>query len=77
MALTETELQKYLDGLEYPATRQKVLDHALAEGAPEHVISTLNRFPERIYESYEDLEAAFYSTLPVQIESEGETMPRM
>jgi Protein of unknown function (DUF2795) len=44
-------LQKYLKGIDYPAQKQDLIDHAQQHGANEDVISTLEQLPEEEYET--------------------------
>jgi hypothetical protein len=44
-------LQKYLKGIDYPAQKQDLIDHAQQHGADENVISTLEQLPEAAYET--------------------------
>jgi hypothetical protein len=44
------EVQKTLDGLDYPATRDDVVSHARAHGADDDMQSALERLPDREYE---------------------------
>jgi hypothetical protein len=43
------DLQKYLAGVEYPATRQDLADAAGDNGAPDDVLETIEAMPEREY----------------------------
>ncbi|MBC6457855.1 DUF2795 domain-containing protein [Actinomadura sp. HBU206391] len=44
------EVQKHLSGMDYPATRDELVDHARKNGAPEGVIESLRRLPERQFD---------------------------
>ena len=52
---TPAEVEKYLKGLDYPAERDELVDWATEEGAPDNVISLLERIPDREYESPADV----------------------
>lgn len=43
------EIQKYLSGVDYPVTKQKLLDKARDNGADEDVLAALEKLPERDY----------------------------
>jgi hypothetical protein len=43
------EIQKYLSGVDYPVTKQKLLDKARENGAGDDVLAALERLPERDY----------------------------
>ena len=45
-----TEVQKHLSGMDYPATRDQLVEHAKKSGAPEGIIQSLRRLPEREFE---------------------------
>lgn len=45
-----TQIQKFLGGVDYPAKKQALVDHAREQGAPDDVIQTLEGLPEREYE---------------------------
>jgi hypothetical protein len=40
------QVQKFLKGMDYPANKQAVLEHAKQNGADDNVCSTLERLPE-------------------------------
>ncbi len=44
------QLQKFLKQVDYPATRQELIDAAKKEGADQRVIETLQRLPDREYD---------------------------
>lgn len=52
-------IQVYLKGISYPADRQKVIQTAKNNNAPENVMSFLNRLPERQYSYPTDVEVEF------------------
>ncbi len=43
------QVQKYLKGVNYPASRRDLIETARREGADPNVIATLERIPDRIY----------------------------
>ncbi len=45
------QLQKYLKGVDYPASKQDLLERAKQEGADENVFSTLEQLPDEEYET--------------------------
>jgi len=45
------QLQKYLKGIDYPASKQDLLERAKQEGADENVFSTLEQLPDEEYET--------------------------
>jgi hypothetical protein len=52
------QLQKYLKGVDYPASKQDLLDRAKHEGADENVFSTLERLPDEEYQTPADVSKA-------------------
>lgn len=51
MAISPAEIQKYLKGIKYPATKQQLIDNAKKEGATEEVIQFLNNLEDKHYNS--------------------------
>ncbi|MEB3359666.1 MAG: DUF2795 domain-containing protein [Synechococcales bacterium] len=45
------QVQKFLKGIDYPASKQDVVDHAKQNGADENVCSTLERLPDQDFET--------------------------
>jgi hypothetical protein len=43
------QVQKFLAGVDYPVSKQTLLDTAQSEGADENVLYTLEQLPERTY----------------------------
>ena len=43
------QAQKFLSGLDYPASKQQIVDHAQNQGADENVRSALEQIPDREY----------------------------
>jgi hypothetical protein len=54
MTMTEKpqpiEVQKYLSGMDYPATKEQIIEHAQSQGAPKEVIEALQKIPEQEYD---------------------------
>jgi hypothetical protein len=49
------QLQKYLKGLDYPVTRQQLIEAARKNGADENVISTLQQLSDKKYDAPVDV----------------------
>ncbi|MGK5543599.1 DUF2795 domain-containing protein [Streptomyces sp. URMC 127] len=45
------ELQKCLKDMEYPATKEKLVDHARKHGATQDTVDALSAMPKREYDS--------------------------
>jgi len=48
-------VEKYLKGIDFPAEKEDLIDHALENGAPDEVIVVLERMPDREYGSAADV----------------------
>ena len=44
------EVQKYLSGMDYPATKSDIVEHARGRGAGEDVVQALDRIADREYD---------------------------
>ncbi len=47
---TPIQLQKFLGGIDYPATKEQLVDHAEQSGADEAVLKQLNALPDRSFD---------------------------
>ena len=54
-----TDLQASLEGIEYPAGKEDLINHARARNAPADVITALEGFSERAYQSAADVGVEF------------------
>ena len=45
------QIQKFLSGLDYPVTKDTVLDTARQQGADDTVLDALGRLPDREYDA--------------------------
>jgi hypothetical protein len=45
------QVEKFLKGMDYPVSKQDIIQKAEEEGADDNVIETLNKLPERQYNS--------------------------
>lgn len=55
---TPVEIQQYLSGIEYPATKEDLIEHAQSTEATENVLALLATLPEREYASPADVSKA-------------------
>ncbi len=53
------QLQLYLKGIDYPASKQELLERARSNKAPDTVMSFLKRLPERRYNRANEVEQEF------------------
>jgi hypothetical protein len=49
------QLQKYLKGVDYPASKQDLIKHAEQQGADENVRSALEQLPDESYQTPADV----------------------
>lgn len=50
-----SEIEDFLQGVEYPATKREVLDTALDNAAPDDVLIFLNTMPDHEYLTFDEL----------------------
>lgn len=53
------QMQKFLKGMDYPAKKGDLVNHAKNHGADEEVISMLNDLPQNDFKSAADVSRAF------------------
>jgi hypothetical protein len=56
------EVQKYLSGVDYPATKEQLVEHARSRGADERVLEALNRLPDGQYDGPNAVSSAVAKT---------------
>ena len=49
------EVQTFLHGISYPATKREILDVTYDNGAPDHILEALNSIPDQEYYGDTDL----------------------
>lgn len=52
------ELQKHLKGMDYPASKQDLVQHAQDQGADQNIRSMLEQLPDEQYETPADVSKA-------------------
>ncbi len=57
--VSAAQIQVYLKGIDYPVNKTQLTQHAQSRGAPDNVMSFLNRLPERQYNVPTDVEREF------------------
>lgn len=50
MAVNPAQVEKFLQGADYPLTKQGILDLAQENGADKNVLDTLSQIPDREYD---------------------------
>jgi uncharacterized protein DUF2795 len=53
------QMQKYLSGMDYPASKDEVVKHARGKGADEEVRNRLQKLPDRQYDGPSAVSAEF------------------
>ncbi|CAA9482864.1 MAG: hypothetical protein AVDCRST_MAG45-271 [uncultured Solirubrobacterales bacterium] len=59
MAFNPIEAQKYLKGMQYPASKQDVIDHAKSNDAPQEMIDDLESDTQDQFENPGEVQKAF------------------
>ncbi|MBX5490204.1 MAG: DUF2795 domain-containing protein [Chloroflexi bacterium] len=57
-AVNPIQLQKFLKGVDYPASKQELIRHARQQGADESAMATLERLAEQEYRSPKEVSEA-------------------
>lgn len=57
------DIQRHLDGIDYPATREEIVEQARASGADETVMAKLETIPDRRYDGPDEVLARLGGTL--------------
>ncbi|MDN7024281.1 DUF2795 domain-containing protein [Methanoculleus sp. FWC-SCC1] len=57
--LSASALQKFLGGMDYPAGKHDLIDHARKNDAPDAVITALQQFDDKQYQSAADVSKEF------------------
>lgn len=52
------QVQKFLSGMDYPASKDEIVEHAKSKGADENIMDTLEQLPEEDYETPADVSKA-------------------
>ena len=53
------EIQKYLGGVDYPASRDSLVEHARSKGADKDLLEQLGKIPDREYDGPNAVSKAF------------------
>ena len=56
------QLQKHLKGVDYPASKEELIEHAKKNGADEDALAALEQIPDEEYEGPTDVSAAIGDT---------------
>lgn len=56
------QLQKHLKGVDYPASKEDLIEHARQQGADEDALSALEQIPDEQYETPADVSKAIGDT---------------
>jgi hypothetical protein len=53
------QLQKFLGGVDYPCSRDDLVQYARGNGAPDEVLQQLQDLPEQTYNGPDDVSGAY------------------
>ncbi|HLO84923.1 MAG TPA: DUF2795 domain-containing protein [Nostocaceae cyanobacterium] len=59
MAVSAIDISRNLSGIDFPANKQGLINHARQKNASEEVLDVLQQMPEQDYENMADVEHAF------------------
>ena len=54
------DIQKALSGMDYPATKDQIVQHAQQQGGDKEVIEALKKIPDREYEGPSGVSSAVF-----------------
>ena len=57
--MSPASMEKYLKGINFPVNKQKLVEQAKTNGAPNEVINTIQRLPEEKFNSSADVTKAY------------------
>lgn len=57
-AVNPIQVQKFLAGMHYPASKDEIVDHAKSHGADDNVMQTLQQLPDEGFETPADVSQA-------------------
>lgn len=50
-SVSAAEVEKYIGGIDFPADRDELINHAKGQGAPKEVLEFMGKFPDQEYGS--------------------------
>jgi len=53
--MNPTDIQKFLNGIQFPASKEELVDHASGEGADPDSLGVLDQLPEKMYSSLTEI----------------------
>lgn len=59
MAVSPAEIQSFLQGVSYPATKEALVEHAKTNGAPEEIVEALEEMEDAEYGGPQDVMKEF------------------
>lgn len=54
-SVSAAEVEKYIGGIDFPASKDQLIDHARDKGAPKEVLELMQDFPDQQYGSAIDV----------------------
>jgi hypothetical protein len=65
MVVSAAKIRKYVKGVRYPATKRDLIQKAQEQGADQSIILTLEKYPDKKYQSAVDLMMEYSETVRV------------
>ncbi|MDD4902862.1 MAG: DUF2795 domain-containing protein [Patescibacteria group bacterium] len=56
--ITPVDIQRFLGGIDYPATKQELIDYATNKGADNDILDFMAKLPDRSYDDPAELSKA-------------------
>lgn len=56
---SSAQVQEYLGGMDYPATKEDLVSHARSQGAPQHIVDAIEKLPRESFDTARDVSQAF------------------
>lgn len=66
------QIQKYLKGVDYPARRAQLIEHARQQGADDNICASLEQLPDEEFETPADVSQAFSGPSSDHVEDDSE-----
>lgn len=57
-AVNPIQVQKFLGGMDYPARKDEIVEHARSKGADQNIMQTLEQLPDEDFETPADVSQA-------------------
>jgi|GEM_PF-2535789 hypothetical protein len=54
-AVSAVDIEQYINGVSFPCHKEDLIEHALANGAPDDVVEAMGRLPDQEFHSLVDV----------------------